>query len=448
MATELQMPKNGMDMEEGTIVRWLKNVGDKIEKDEPFMEIETDKITMETESPAAGVLLAKLYEDGAVVPVLTTVGWIGEPGEAVPTGDAPAAAPAEEAPKAEAAAPAAAEAAPAKVLSSASGIPSTPYAKKLAADNGVDLAEVKATGRHGEIRGGDVLAFLEAAPKASPLARAMAADMGIDLATVAGSGYRGKIMAGDLTPAQAEEVAKAANVVAAAKEIEEVLERRKLSGMRKAILRNMVSSHTEIPNVTQNIKIDVTELLALRAKINDGKEKKDKVSLNDMIIKAVGKAVAAHERFRMTLEGNEYVIHNQINVGVAVGIDDGLVVPVVRDVDKKTLLQVSQDAKALARKARDGKIGPKDMGDARITISNVGMFGTHSFTPIINQPEASIVGVCGTEDELALVNGQVVVRKKMMVCVTFDHRILNGTEVCEFESYLKKLLENPIEILL
>ena len=423
MATELQMPKNGMDMEEGTIVRWLKNVGDKIEKDEPFMEIETDKITMETESPAAGVLLAKLYEDGAVVPVLTTVGYIGEEGEAVPTAAAEAADPAAEAPKAEAA-PAAAAAAPVKVLSNASGIPATPYAKKIAADNGIDLADVQATGRHGEIRANDVFAALEAAPKASPLARAIAADLGIDLSTVQGSGYRGKIMSGDLTPAEA------ANVEAAIKEIEAVLERRKLSGMRKAIMKNMVSSHTEIPNVTQNIKVDVTELLALRAKINEGKEKADKVSVNDIIIKAVGKAVAEYERFRMTLEGNEYVV------------------PVIRDVDKKSLVQVSQDAKALARKARDGKIGPADMGDARITISNIGMYGTHSFTPIINQPEASIVGVCGTEDELALVDGQVVVRKKMMICVTFDHRILNGTEVCELESYLKKLLENPVTILI
>lgn len=218
--------------------------------------------------------------------------------------------------------------------------------------------------------------------------------------------------------------------------------------MRKVIAQRMSASHTEIPNVTQNIKVDVTELLALRAKINQGKEKPDKVSVNDLIIKAVGKAAAEFERFRMTLEGNEYVVHNQINVGMAVGIDDGLVVPVIKDVDKKSLVEVSKKAKELAKKAREGKLMPDEMGDGRITISNIGMYGTHSFTPIINQPEASIVGVCGTEDELALVDGEVVVRKKMMICVTFDHRILNGTEVCEFESYLKNLLENPVSILI
>ena len=443
MATELTMPKNDMDMEEGTIVKWLKNVGDKVEKGEMFMEIETDKTSMEIESPATGVLLAQFYQGGDVVPVNTVMGYVGEAGEAVPEQGAKAAA--EEAPKEEKKEAPAAEKAPAKVLSDASGIPATPYAKKLAKDNGIDLKEVVPTGRHGEIRAIDVFTAIEASPVATPLAKAMAADLGVDLSTIQGSGYRGKILSDDIKAAfaQAQTAAEEENVAGAMKEIAEVLERRKLSSMRKAIMKNMNSSHTEIPNVTQNIKVDVTELLALRAKINEGKEKAEKVSVNDLIIKAVGKATAKFE-----LEGNEYVVHKQVNVGMAVGITDGLVVPVIKDVDKKTLLQVSKDAKELAKKARDGKLKSSEMGDGRITISNIGMYGTHSFTPIINQPEASIVGVCGTEDELALVDGQVVVRKKMMICVTFDHRILNGTEVCEFESYLKELIENPVTILI
>ena len=412
------------------------------------MEIETDKTSMEIESPATGVLLAQFYQGGDVVPVNTVMGYVGEAGEAVPEQGAKAAA--EEAPKEEKKEAPAAEKAPAKVLSDASGIPATPYAKKLAKDNGIDLKEVVPTGRHGEIRAIDVFTAIEASPVATPLAKAMAADLGVDLSTIQGSGYRGKILSDDIKAAfaQAQTAAEEENVAGAMKEIAEVLERRKLSSMRKAIMKNMNSSHTEIPSVTQNIKVDVTELLALRAKINEGKEKAEKVSVNDLIIKAVGKATAKFERFRMTLEGNEYVVHNQVNVGMAVGITDGLVVPVIKDVDKKTLLQVSKDAKELAKKARDGKLKSNEMGDGRITISNIGMYGTHSFTPIINQPEASIVGVCGTEDELALVDGQVVVRKKMMICVTFDHRILNGTEVCEFESYLKELIENPVTILI
>ena len=367
MATELTMPKNDMDMEEGTIVKWLKNVGDKVEKGEMFMEIETDKTSMEIESPATGVLLAQFYQGGDVVPVNTVMGYVGEAGEAVPEQGAKAAA--EEAPKEEKKEAPAAEKAPTKVLSDASGIPATPYAKKLAKDNGIDLKEVVPTGRHGEIRAIDVFTAIEASPVATPLAKAMAADLGVDLSTIQGSGYRGKILSDDIKAAfaQAQTAAEEENVAGAMKEIAEVLERRKLSSMRKAIMKNMNSSHTEIPNVTQNIKVDVTELLALRAKINEGKEKAEKVSVNDLIIKAVGKATAKFERFRMTLEGNEYVVHKQVNVGMAVGITDGLVVPVIKDVDKKTLLQVSKDAKELAKKARDGKLKSSEMCDGRIT---------------------------------------------------------------------------------
>ena len=449
MATEMYMPKQGMDMTEGTIVRWLKNEGDKVERDEPIMEIETDKITMECESPATGILLKKYYDDGAVVPVLTVVGYIGEAGESVP--DTAPALDGVEAPKEEAKAPESAkepEPAPAPEKEAAklekdSGIPATPMAKKMAADAGIALADITATGKHGEIVAKDVENAMNAKPNASPLAAAIAADKGIDLSTVTGSGYAGKIMSGDLPIGTAED-----NVAGAISEIEAVLERRKLSSMRKVIAERMCASHLEVPNVTQNYKVDVTDLLALRVQMNQGKEKADKISLNDIIIKAVGKALVKFERFRMTLEGNEYVLHNQINIGVAVGLDDGLIVPVIRDVDKKTLSEIAKESKVLASKAREGKIAPEDMGDARISISNIGMFGCHSFTPIVNMPEASIVGVCGTEDELALIDGEIQVRKKMMICVTYDHRILNGTEVCLFEQYLKELLENPVNILI
>ena len=438
MATEICTPKNGMDMTEGTIVRWLKNEGDHVEKNEPVMEIETDKITMEAESPAEGILLKKLFEDGAVVPVLQVVAYVGEAGEAIPDAKTAPAPQAQEAP-----APAAR---PSAVPAPDSPVAATPYARKLAKDRGVDLHDIPPGGRHGEIRGADVEAYLDAAPRATPLARAMAAGLGIDLKGVAGSGCRGKITSADLHPAPAAEQAAAVDAVVA--ELEAVIQRRKMTGMRKVIAQRMFSSHSEIPPVTQNIKIDVTDLLDLREKINLGREKGDKVSVNDMIVKAVAIVIGEQERFRMTLEGTEYVLHSRINVGVAVGLDEGLLVPVVRDVDKKGLIQLARETKELSRRARDGKLTPDDMGDGRITVSNIGMFGTHSFTPIINQPEAAIVGVCAAEDELVLADGQVTARKRMMICLTYDHRILNGTEACMFESRLKQLLENPVSILL
>ena len=191
----------------------------------------------------------------------------------------------------------------------------------------------------------------------------------------------------------------------------------------------------------------LTKLLKLREEINAGKEKADRISINDFIVKATGKALLSNERFRMTIQNDCFYIHNNIDVGVAVGMEDGLLVPVVRGVDTKTLSQISAEVKALASAAREGKLKPQDMGNACISISNMGMFGTYYFTPIINQPEASILGVCSIEDELALVNGEVVVKKVSMLATTFDHRILNGTEAAKFQADLKALLENPLDIL-
>lgn len=391
MITEVYMPKNGMDMTEGVLVRWLKQEGERVEAGEPIMEIETDKISMEAEAPASGILLKQLFGEDEIIPVLTTVGYIGEEGDAIPDGTAPvenAAPAAAEAP----AAPAAPAAAPVQPLAPVTGtVAATPYAKFLAVNNGVDLSAVQPTGSMGEVKARDVQAVMAAAP--------------------------------------AETVAVP------------------MSSMRKVIAQRMVSSHTEIPTVTACVKVDMTKLLALREQINAGKEKADRISINDFIVKATGKALLANERMRMTIQGDSFYIHNNIDVGVAVGMEDGLLVPVVRNVDVKTLSQISAEVKTLAASAREGKLKPQDMGNASISISNMGMFGTYYFTPIINQPEAAILGVCSIEDELALVNGEVTVKKVSMLATTFDHRILNGTETAKFQADLKALLENPLDIL-
>ena len=390
MITEVYMPKNGMDMTEGVLVRWLKQEGERVEAGEPIMEIETDKISMEAEAPASGILLKKLFGEDEIIPVLTTVGYIGEAGDVIPDGTA----------SVESTAPAAAEAAPVAAaapvqpLAPAAGtVAATPYAKFLAVNNGVDLTAVQPSGSMGEVKARDVEAVMtrQAAP---------------------------------------------ADTVAVP-----------MSSMRKVIAQRMVSSHTEIPTVTACVKVDMTKLLALREQINAGKEKADRISINDFIVKATGKALLANERFRMTIQGDFFCIHNNIDVGVAVGMEDGLLVPVVRNVDSKSLSQISAEVKALAASAREGKLKPQDMGNACISISNMGMFGTYYFAPIINQPEASILGVCAIEDELVLVNGEVTVRKVSMLATTFDHRILNGTEAAKFQADLKALLENPLDIL-
>ncbi|MGE4485775.1 MAG: dihydrolipoamide acetyltransferase family protein [Oscillospiraceae bacterium] len=383
MITEVYMPKTGMDMQEGTIIRWLKNVGDRVAMDEPIMEIETDKTAMEAESPGTGILLKKLYDDGALVPVLTVVGYVGDEGETLP-----------ETPKAAVFPNGAALQAGKTALPK---IAATPYAKTLAGEHGVDLALVPHTG--GGITSKDVLEYMASAP---------------NTARLAGSG---EDMKG--------------------------LRRRKLTSMRRVIARRVSASHAEIPPVTQNTPVDVTELLALRAAINEGREKSDRVSINDFAIAAAARAVSEFERFRMTLDGGEYVISDRIDIGVAVSADDGLYVPVVRNADGKNIFELSAEMKTLAEKARARALAPGETGDARITVSNVGMYGVHSFTPIVNRHEAAIVGVCAVFDELALADGQVAVRKKMMLSVTFDHRIVNGAEAARFANRIKELLENP-----
>lgn len=324
-------------------------------------------------------------------------------------------------------------------------VAATPYARRLARERGVDLSRLTGSGSYGEVRAADVLAAASAKKRITPLARRMAEARGIDTDTLGGTGYLGKVFSRDLD-----------NVVAATHmeterermekvmlEINDVLTKHNMTGMRKVIAKRMLASHTEIPPVTQNIEVDVTALLNLRAKVNAGKEKADRVSVNDFVLKATAVTVREQERYRMQLVDGEYYLHSVCNVGMAVGMDEGLMVPVIRHADEKTVYEISKEAKELAKKAKENKLMPDEIGCGVITVSNIGMFGAHSFTPIINQPEASILGVCAATDRLMLVNGNLEVHKIMMLCLTYDHRILNGTEAAAFESRMKELLEQP-----
>ena len=446
MATAIFMPKNGMAMEEGKLIRWLVKEGDKVEMDQPIMEIETDKITMEDVAPATGTILALYAKDGDTIPVLETMGWIGEPGEKV---EAPSAAPAGPTTPDTAAESAGApsevlmsfppEDAP-KAAANADGvILATPYAKKLAADKGIDLANVTPSGKHGEIVAADV----EKAPKATPVAKNIAAANGIDLNTVEGTGFNGKITKADVLGGM-HQAAPAPVAIA-----EEGVEARvKMSGMRKTIAQRMTQSYFENPVVTQNVSADVTALLALRAKINEGKEKAERISINDFVMKACAIAVSEHPLVRTVIDGDELVTMKATNVGMAVGSEGGLIVPVIKNADMLSLSKLSAQAKDLANRARNGGLKMDEYSGSTFTVSNMGMYEVDSFSPIINQPNCAIMGVCRVRDELALVDGEVVVKKMMGLSLTFDHRILDGVTAAQFELRIKKLLENPMEILL
>ncbi len=425
MAFEVIMPKNGMDMKEGTLVKWLKKVGERVEKEEPLIEIETDKITMEEPSAFSGILLAQLVPEGSTVPVLQTIGYIGEAGEKIPESSSPAPASGTAAPKA--AAPAAAASAAPSALKG-DGIPATPYAKKIAADNSIPLSQVTPSGKHGEIVAADVEAVL-----ATPLAKRIAADKGIDLHTVEGTGIGGKITKDDVLRAGITEPTSDDTVI-------------RMNGMRKAVARNMAEASL-VPTVTENMEVDVTELLLLRAKINDGRE--NKLSINDFVLKAVAKALAVHKNLLVSMGDNETIIqHNHVNIGMAVALDEGLIVPVIQDADMLSLEAIAEKAKDLATRARSGGLAQSEYSGSTFSVSNVGMFGIASFSPILNLPNAAILGVCAIRDELALVNGQVVVRKKMGLSLTFDHRLVDGVPPAKFLVTLRGLLETPINTLL
>lgn len=415
MAFEIKMPQLGLTMEEGTVAQWLKQEGDTVAKGDVLLEITTDKLTSEIESEADGVLLKIVAKAGEDVPVKGLLGYIGEAGETV--GDAaPAAASAAAAP-APAEVPAAAPAPAPAAKADGSRIRISPLARKTAAKLGVDYQNLTGSGPSGRIVQKDILAAAEAAKQQpAPVAEAPAAAP----APAAKSGEL-ELMDGD-----------------------EVV---KLAGMRKVVAERMAKSAREIPTVTQNVKIDVTKLVAFRKQINETSGQK--FSMNDFILKAVANALRANPHILVSIDGNQIIKRAHVNLGMAVALDDGLIVPVIRDADKLSLSQISATAKDLAVRARENKLAMDEYKGSTFTISNLGMFGVETFDPIINQPDAGILGVCAVQDELDMDDeGKIFKKQVMRISFTFDHRLIDGAVAAKFELAIKELLEDPMRILL
>ena len=421
MAFEVLMPQLGLTMEEGTVSQWIKHEGDEVKTGDVIVEITTDKLTNEVTSEHDGVMLKIVAQEGEDIPVKGLLAYIGQPGESVGDGAPAAAAPA--APAAEVAPAAAPAAAPAPVAAAnGARIRISPLARKTAAKMGVDYTGIAGTGPSGRIVLKDILAAAEAqknapapvaapAPAAAPAAKPSAPKAGLEL------------MEGD-------------TVV-------------KLSGMRKVVSERMLASHTEIPPVTQNIKVDVTNLMKFRKMLlaETGK----KYSVNDLVLKALAVCLRSHPEILVSFdEANHQIIQRaHVNIGMAVALDSGLITPVIRDADKMGLDTLAATAKDLATRAKENKLKPEEYKGNTITVSNLGMFGIETFTPIINQPDSVIVGVCAIEDELALDDeGKVVKKQVMRLSVTLDHRTLDGAVVAKFQMDLRDLLQNPMSILL
>ena len=431
MAIEILMPKLGLTMTEGTIEEWKKKEGDPIAKGDIIVTVATDKLTNDIEAYEDGVLLKIVAAEGETVECKAVIGWMGQPGEAVPGAAAPAAAAA--APVEEAAAPAAEEKKCCCKKAEGGYVPATPYAKKLAKEKGYDLAAIPATGYNGVLVAKDVLGYTPAAAapavKASPLAAKLAEDLGIDLTQV---NAHGRVLAEDIL-----KYLQSGAVAAAPAEREEIVP---MSGMRKAIAKNMLNSHMTSPTVSFNLSVDMSEMKAYRKQL---KKNDVKVSYTDLIVKFVAKALTEFPLLNCSVVDNKIVYKHYVNMGVAVALENGLVVPNVTDADKKSLKEISAEIMEIAELAREGKLGGDKLTGGTFTITNLGMYGIESFTPIINQPEVAILGVTTMEDKVVVRDGEMVIRPMMTLSLTADHRVVDGSVAAQFLQRVKDLMENP-----
>jgi len=456
------MPKAGSEMEEGEIVQWFKNEGDHVEEGEVLLEIVTDKVNMEVEAEATGTLLKILAQAGDVVPVVKTIAWIGEPGEKIPgASESGEVAPAETIIEKKV------DYTPVKEVEKVdySGLRATPAARAYARKKGIDLSKVKGSGPKGRIHKDDVLDYkLNSKVKISPLAERIAKIEGINTESIVGTGPNGKIMKADIMAVlhgatkveaapKAEVAPKAPKAPKAPNENQwGVVETVPMSPMRKVISKRMSESYFSAPTFVVNVEVDMTELLALRKKVVDAiiEETGKKATVTDFISLAVIKSLMKHPYVNASLSSDEkeMYLHHYVNLSIAVGMDSGLVVPVIKGADKMSLKELVVASKEITTKALNGKLKPDEMADSTFTISNLGMYGVKSFVPIINQPNTAILGVSATVPKPVVYNGEVTVRPIMTLTLTADHRVVDGLEGAKFMKTLKEAIENPLSLLI
>ena len=414
------MPRLSDTMTEGVIAGWQKNVGDAVKKGEVLADIETDKATMELESYKEGILLYQGAKAGEKIQVNDLLCIIGKEGfdvnkvlEAMKNGGGAPAAPVEtkEESKAETAAPAQSTAAPAEQQVVNEGrIFASPLAKKIASEKGIDLKYVKGTGDNGRITKTDIDNYK---PSAAPAATATAA------------------------PA-----AKAVSAPVGQGSFEEV----PVSQMRKTIARRLSESLFTAPHFYLTMSIDMDACVAARAKLNEVSNVK--ISFNDLVLKAVAVSLKQHPKVNSSWLGDKIRINHHVNIGVAVAVDEGLLVPVVRFADSKSLSQIATEVKDYAKKAKDKKLQPSDWEGSTFTISNLGMFGIDQFTAIINPPDACILAVGGISQEPVVKNGAIVPGNVMKVTLSCDHRVVDGATGAAFLQTVKSLLEEPLRMMI
>jgi len=445
MAVELFIPKLGQTVEEVTLLGWLVQDGDTVEQGQPVLEVETDKAVFPVEANASGVIHLGPYKKGDVLPVVTTVAVIGKPEDRFPGTEAVARA---ESAKVEAApsTPVPTQAAP-SAPEDGGKLFASPRARRLAQEAQVDLALVTPSGGGGmRITEKDVRAFLAQRPaippavKATPLAMRVAAEAGVSLEGVVGSGPGGRITRQDVERV----VPPALSIVQPLPEIE-VLERIPLTGLRKVIAERMAQSVHTTARVTLVMEVDATQLVAMRERLKAKVEQEWGFApgYNDLLGKMLATALRKYPYMNARLAPDAIEMLKPINLGMAVDTEHGLIVPVIKDADKKSLRQFGLEFRQLAERARQRKSLPEDLSGGTFTLTSLGAFGVDAFTPVINYPEAAILGVGRIAPKAVPQGDQVVVRTMCTLSLVFDHRLVDGAPAARFLAYLKELIEEP-----
>lgn len=448
MASIVIMPKQGLMMEEGTITQWLKKEGEEVAAGTPLFEMETDKLTITMDAEASGTLLKIIHPEGDVVPITQPIAVIGAPGEDISAllgADASAAAPAAEAVPAEMPA-APAEAVPAVERAPGERVFSSPRARLRAEENGVDIAAVPGSGPEGLVIERDVNAFVAGRPAVTPLAANVAKAQGIDLSGVTGTGVNGKITTADLPGSAPAAPAAAPAPAAPAVQAARGTHTEHMSGMRKAISRNMLASKSTNAQTNHRMVVDMTAAIALR---NQYKALGIKVSYNDIIIRACAKALTDMPIVNASVDGSSILYHDYVNVGTAVSVPGGLIVPVIKDADIIGLSGIAARSAELIEKARDGKLTDSDYHGGTFTVSSLGMFDLDDFVAIINPPESAILAVGKIAKTPVVVTNaegedEIAIKSMCALCLSYDHRIIDGAEAAKFLQKVKNYLQNPV----
>lgn len=407
MSTTITVPSLGESVTEATVARWFKNPGDAVKKDEPICELETDKVTLEVPSSAAGVLSEIKAAAGSNVGVGAALAVIAEGMGKAASGETPK--PANESKKDE---PKAAAAAPAPAKESGAH-PLPPAAQKLVTENNLNVSAISGTGKDGRITKEDVLKHMEGGAKPAAAGSAPA------LAVVSGSPNRTE-------------------------------ERVRMTTLRRRIAQRLKESQNTAAILSTFNEIDMTNVTQLRAEYKDAIEKKHGIRLGFMgfFVKAAVQALKEIPAVNAQIDGDDVIYKNYYDIGVAVGTPQGLVVPVIRNAESKSLIQIEAEIAALAKKARDGKLTMEELTGGTFTVSNGGVYGSLMSTPIINPPQSGILGMHKTMDRPVALNGQVVIRPMMYIALSYDHRIIDGSESVTFLKRVKENVEDPRRLLL